>query len=164
MTENTNANSALTYSEVIRAVERLTEEEKQIILNMTNIEQLSLLMTSKEAVDDYKKLLEEHIRTCHVATGAMSKLYEYVNNLTNYTDFIVGNYKKLTDDQKKEIALKLLNNGEFQKDCCEILVSDMERIAKSDATVKAINDVFNITGWCKNLIKQGIGMNHHYEV
>ena len=164
MTENTNANSALTYSEVIRAVERLTEEEKQIILNMTNIEQLSLLMTSKEAVDDYKKLLEEHIRTCHVAIGAMSKLYEYVNNLTNDTDFIVGNYEKLTDAQKKEIALRLLNNNVFQKDCCNILVSDVEKIIKENPTLKAINDTFNIVGFYKKNIERGIGMNHKYEV
>lgn len=95
---------------------------------------------------------------------SISKLHKYVNNLTNNTDYIVEDYEKLSENQKKEIALRLLNNAEFQKDCCEILVSDMERIAKSDETVKAINDVFNITGWCKNLIKQGIGMNHKYEV
>ena len=138
MTENTNANSALTYSEVIRAVERLTEEEKQIILNMTNIEQLSLLLSSKEAVDGYTKLLDEHIRTCHVAIGAMSILYGHVNNLTNDTDFIVGNYEKLTDAQKKEIALRLLNKEEFKRDFCNIIVTGLGEKVKESTVLAPI--------------------------
>ena len=67
-------------------------------------------------------------------------------------------------DKKKEAALRLLNNGDFQKDCCEILVSDVEHIVNTDSTAKAINSIFDIVGWCKKLIKQGIGMNHKYEV
>lgn len=164
MTENTNANSALTYSEVIRAIEKLTEEEKQIIFSMLSVNDLTTLLSSQENIDFYIGEARKCVNRINKVICGIAKLHKHVNNLTNDTDYIVGNYEKLTDDQKKEIALRLLNNGEFQKDCCEILVSDMERIAKSDATVKAINDVFNITGWCKNLIKQGIGMNHHYEV
>lgn len=164
MTENTNTNSALTYDEVIRAVDKLTEEEKQNIFSILSVSDLTTLLSSTENIKFYIGEAHKCVNRINSVICSISKLHKYVNNLTSNADYIVEDYEKLTDDQKKEITLRLLNNGEFQKDCCEILVSDMERIAKSDETVKAINDVFNITGWFKTLIKQGIGMNHKYEV
>lgn len=58
----------------------------------------------------------------------------------------------------------MLNNSEFQKDCCEILADDFERIVEENPTLKLLNDTLGISKWYKKNIALGIGCNHEYKV
>lgn len=163
-TSSNSTDSTHLYDVIMRAIIRLPEKEKETLMDQLTIPQITYLLISKENMDEYVKKILDLLETLTNLLSAISKLSDNVTNCIDGVDDIVGDYNNLNADEKKEAALKLLNNGDFQKNCCEILVGDMERIAKTDVNVKAINDVFNITGWCKNLIKRGIGMNHKYEV
>lgn len=164
MEENTSTNTIHIYDVVMRAVSKLPDVEKETLMNQLTIQQLTNLLVSQDNMNAYIQSIIDTINVYNSLTSALTKVCNALNGCIDGVDDIVCDYDKLGADKKKEAALKLLNNAEFQKNCCEIMVSDMERIAKTDVNVKAINDVFNITGWCKNLIKRGIGMNHKYEV
>lgn len=154
---NTSTNNEHVYDLLMRAIMRLPNNEKEFLMEQFTIPQLTYLFSEKEHVNDY---INKTVNLLNV----IKNLNDNIVKCMNEGDDIASDYNKLNDDEKKEAALKLLNNEDFQKNCCEILVSDMERIVNTDSTAKAINDVFNLTGIYKKLIEQGIGTDHHYEV
>ena len=167
MTEETNisksTDSIHIYDLVMRAVTKLPVKEKEVLMSQMTINQLASLMTSKEQLEQYIQNLVDTLDWFTVLTRAITSICKAMSESIDGVEDIISDYDKLDADQKKEATLKLMNNSAFQKDCCEILASDLERIVEEDTTVKAFNDMFNITGWYKKLIKQGIGLNHEYK-
>lgn len=161
---DTNTNTTHMYDVVMKAVAKLPDTEKETLMSQMTIQQLTNLLVSKDNLNVYMKSIIDTINVYSSLTSALTKVCNALNESIDGVDDIVCNYDKLEAGKKKEAALKLMNNAEFQKNCCEILVYDMERIVETDANVKAINSIFDIVGWCKKMIKQGIGMDHHYEV
>lgn len=47
--------------EVMRVIEKIPEEEKEIILFQMNIPQLAVLLDSAEKVEEYKEALQKYI-------------------------------------------------------------------------------------------------------
>lgn len=167
MAEETNisksTDSIHIYDLVMKAVTKLSDKEKEVLLSQMTINQLASLLTSKEKLEQYTQNLVDTLDWFTVLTNAITSICKDMSESIDGVDDFINDYDKLSSKKKKEATLKLMNNCAFQKDCCEILVGDMERIVKEDANFKAFNDMFNITGWYKNLIKRGIGLNHHYE-
>ena len=167
MVEETNisksTDSIHIYDLVMKAVTKLPDKEKEVLMSQMTINQLASLLTSKEKLEQYTQNLVDTIDWFTVLTNAITSICKAMSESIDGVEDIINDFDKLSSDMKKEATLKLMNNSAFQKDCCEILVGDMERIVNEDVTVKAINDVFNITGWYKKLIKQGIGLNHEYK-
>lgn len=152
------------YSEVMRAIDKLPEEEKTELLEFLKLNEITYLLESAESVTAYCNDLIAYTNKLIAVAKALPNVYKMVNAPTDAVDDIVCEYDKLDEDKKKETALKLMNNGAFQKDCCEILVGDVERLVNENPTLKAIDNSFNIIGWYKKNIERGIGMNHKYEV
>lgn len=164
MTEETNTNNSThIYDVVLKAITKLPDEEKEALLNLMTINNLVSLIVSQENLNEYVDNVLRVLDQYSLLVKALSDICNIMNDTMDGVSDLVCDYDKLDADKKKEATLKLMNNADFQKDCCEILVGDMERIVNEDSTVKAINDVFNITGWYKKLIKQGIGLNHEYK-
>ena len=161
---DTNTNTTHMYDVVMKAVSKLPDKEKETLMSQMTIQQLTNLLVSHDNMNDYIQSIIDTINLYNSLTSALTKVCNALNECIDGVDDIVCDYDKLETDKKKEAALRLLNNGDFQKDCCEILVSDVEHIVNTDSTAKAINSIFDIVGWCKKLIKQGIGMDHKYEV
>ena len=165
MAEETNTNNSThIYDVVLKAITKLPDEEKEALLNLMTINNLVSLIVSQENLNEYVDNVLRVLDQYSLLVKALADICNIMNETMDGVSDLVCDYDKLDADKKKEATLKLMNNSAFQKDCCEILVGDMERIVNEDATVKAFNDMFNITGWYKKLIKQGIGMDHHYEV
>lgn len=165
MAEETNTNNSThIYDVVLKAITKLPDEEKEALLNLMTINNLVSLLVSQENLNEYVDNVLRVLDQYSLLVKALSDICNIMNETMDGVSDLVCDYDKLDADKKKEATLKLMNNSAFQKDCCDILVRDMERIVNEDATVKAFNDMFNITGWYKKLIKQGIGMNHKYEV
>lgn len=164
MTENETYMPVHSYDEVMKAVEKLPEEEKEIILFQMNIPQLAVLLDSAEKVEEYKESLQKYINVCIIAMNAISKLYDLVNAPDNAVADAIEGYSKLDSMQQKETALRLLNNSVFQRDCCDILISDMERVTESDSTLKALDSLLGLVKYFKKCIRLGIGTDHKYEV
>lgn len=164
MTENNTNMPVHSCDEVMRAIEKLPEEEKETILFQMNIPQLAVLLDSAEKVEEYKETLQKYIDVCTIVMDAISKLYELVNAPEDAVNDVLEDYSKLDSMQKKETALRLLNNNVFQRDCCDILISDMERVTESDSTLKALDNLFGLVKYFKKCIRLGIGTDHKYEV
>lgn len=164
MTENNTNTHIHSCDEVMKAIEKLPEEEKEVILFQMNIPQLAVLLDSAEKVEEYKETLQKYIDVCTIIMDAISKLYELVNAPEDAVNDVIEDYSKLDSTQKKETALRLLNNNVFQRDCCDILIKDMERVTESDSTLKALDNLFGLVKYFKNCIRLGIGTDHKYEV
>lgn len=164
MAENEIKKPAHSYSDILKAIDKLPEEEKAELLNLLKLNEITYLLESAESVSEYCQRLIAYADMNLAVAKALPKLYKMVNAPTDAVDDIVREYDKLDEDKKKETALKLMNNGAFQKDCCEILVGDVERLINENPTLKAIDNTFNIINWYKKNLKRGIGMNHKYEV
>lgn len=164
MVKNEIKKTAHSYSEVMRAIDKLSEEEKNVVLGFLKVNEIKILLDDKDAFIQYCNEWTVYANRLTLFINSMKKLYEMIDMPTDTVDEIVCDYNKLDEDKKKEITLKLMNNGTFQKDCCKILVGDMERLVKESPTLKNINDTFNIVGWYKRNVERGIGMNHKYEV
>ena len=154
----------LSYEEVMKAISKLDDEEKDIVLKQLNLNELAYVLEERSVMKEYCKKLEDIARKSDVMKKAMLKLCVYVNTPTDEAEDAVREYEKLDRDKKKETALKLLNNSDFQKDCCDILVKYFERIVEENPTLKLLNDTFNISDWYKKNIARGIGCNHEYVV
>lgn len=164
MTENEVYIPVHSYDEVMRAVEKLPEEEKNIILNQLKLTELASLLDSEEKVKEYLGIIHNYINIWTTMCNAICDLYKLVNAPNSATDNVITDYDKLDDDQKRETALRLLNNSDFQVDCSNILIKDMEKAIEKDSTLKALDNLFGLTRYFKKCIRLGIGTNHKYEV
>lgn len=164
MVENEIKKTGHSYSDVLKAIDKLAEEEKIELLEFLKLNEITYLMDNAESVTAYCNDLIAYTNKFIAIAKALPKLYKMVNAPTDAVNDIVCEYDKLDEDKKKETALKLMNNGAFQKDCCEILVGDVERLVNENPTLKAIDNTFNIINWYKKNVERGIGMNHKYEV
>lgn len=164
MAEETNTNNSIhIYDVVLKAITKLPDEEKEALLNLMTINNLVSLIVSQENLNEYVDNVLRVLDQYSLLVKSLSDICNIMNDTMDGVSDLVCDYDKLDADKKKEATLRLMNNADFQEDCCEILVGDMERIVEEDTTVKAFNDIFNITNWYKKLIKQGIGLNHEYK-
>lgn len=164
MEENEVYTPVHSYDEVMRAIGKLPEEEKNIILNQLKLAELASLLDSAEKVKEYLEMIQNYINIWTTMCNAICSLYKLVNTPDSATDNLMTDYDKLDGAQKKETALRLLNNSIFQTDCCDILIKDVEKAIENDSTLKALDNLFGITKYFKRCVRLGIGTNHRYEV
>lgn len=164
MEENKEYTPVHSYDEVMRAVEKLPEEEKNIILDQLKLTELASVLDSAEKVKEYLEIIQNYINILSAMSNAICNLYKIVNTPDSASDNVMTDYDKLDDTQKKEITLRLLNNSIFQTDCCDILIKDMEKAIENDSTLKALDNLLGITKYFKQCIRLGIGTDHRYEV
>lgn len=153
-----------TYDEVLKAVGKLSEKEKDFILRQMNLQDVLHITNTQEIVDNYCDLAKTYADAYILLSEVIRKIYANLNAPTDAVGDIVSDYKELSADQKKVVALDLLNNGDFQKDCCNILVKDFERVASENPTVKVLDNLLGFSKYFKRCINLGIGCDHKYEV
>lgn len=164
MEENKEYTPTHSYDEVMKAIMKLPENKKKFLLNNFNLEQIVSVMGSEDTFISNIDTCQEYAYAWVFIGNILSDLYELVNTPDDASDNVINAYDKMDILQKKETALKLLNNSDFQRDCSDILVNDMERIAKSNPTLKAFDDMIGITKYLKRCVRLGIGTEHKYEV
>jgi hypothetical protein len=163
--EKNETEKTYTNEEIFRAITRLTDEQQHIIILSFPIDNIKMVCSSMANLNACKEALIEKANISIKIADAITEIYNNLNSpsAASCAD-IMGDYDKLDEEKKKELAIELLNNGTFQKDCCEILISDMERIIAENSTLKNLDNIFNLTGLYKNCLKDGIGLNHTYIV
>ena len=164
MEENKEYTPVHSYDEVMKAIMKLPEEEKNAILKYVDIVKIASALDSEEICKSNIIACQECVYAYTMVSKALDDLYKLVNAPENATDEMLSDYDRLNVSQKKETALKLLNNSEFQKDCCEILISDMERNIASDSTLKALDNLLGITKYLRRCLRLGIGADHQYRI
>lgn len=164
MEENKENTKTLSYDDIMRAIMKLPDKEKNVILTYFDLNKIASAISTEERFKRSMEECVEYANTWVTVSNALLKLYGIINFPDSATDDIVGDYERLDAPQKKETALKLLNNGDFQRDCCDILVDDMKRIVENDSTLKALDNLFGIIKHFKSYVRLGIGTDHKYEV
>lgn len=164
MKENKEYTPAHSYDEVMRAIMKLPEDKKDIILTSLDIAKIVTALDSEKNFAKTIDACDKYINCWAMVRDALNELYNLVNITESATDNVMSDYDMLDASQKKETALRLLNNGEFQRDCCEILITDMERVVANDSTLKGLDNLFGLTKYFKKFLQLGIGADHQYRM
>ena len=127
------------YGEVFKAIDRLTEQEKNILLGCLKIEEIKNILSSKESTDKYTNSCTDTANFYLVIAEIIKKVYDYMKNPKKETDVVMETYNGLNEVDKKEIALDMLSNRAFLEDSCEILQSDFDKWGEMNPFIKSIS-------------------------
>lgn len=156
-----------TYDEyletVFGALKTLTDDEKDCVLSNLKPHDIFAFITTneKDKIDGYVNELRRSILTSLRYHNALCKLLG-IEPLKDKT--IAEQYEELDTDSKFDVALTLLNDPSFQKNCCKILIEDMKRIVNSDPALSAVDKLFNISKFFETALERGIGCDHVYKI
>ena len=94
MEENKEYTPVHSYDEVMRAVEKLPEEEKSIILDQLKLTELASVLDSAEKVKEYLEIIQNYINILSTMSNAICDLYKLVNAPESVTDDMLSDYDK----------------------------------------------------------------------
>ena len=144
----------ITYGEVLKAVNRLPEEEKDMILKTLKIEEIKYVLESKERTEDYSKQLIEAATFYVTMTNIVQKLYGYISNPDNEVDGVMETYSGLSDDEKKEVAFNLLCKNEFLSNAREFIQDGFNRWVHIKPEIKETTEgLLKVIESCVKLMK-----------
>lgn len=144
----------ITYSELLKAVERLPEEEKEMILKSLKMEEIKYVLESKELTEQYSKNLLEAATFYVTMTNIVQKLSNYVSNPESEVDVVMTTYNGLDDAEKKEVAFNLLCKNEFLSNAREFIQDGFDRWTHIKPEIKETTDgLLKLTESCVRLMK-----------
>lgn len=129
----------ITYSEILKAVNRLPEEEKEMILNFMKVDELRNILNTSESADKYSMDLLAFARIYASISDIIQKLSRYITNPESEVDVMMKKYSELDDVEKKNIALNMLGQKEFLKDGREILQEEFDKWEKMNPRTKILS-------------------------
>lgn len=129
----------ITCGEVLKAVERLPEEEKEMILNFMKVDELRNILNTSESADKYRMDLLAFARVYASISDIIQKLSRHITNPESEVDVMMKKYSELDDTEKKNIALNMLGQKEFLKDGREILQEEFDKWEKMNPRTKILS-------------------------
>ena len=159
-----------TYEDVFNVLNSMDGIKKEFLIESIDLSQLLNMLNSKEAFEAVLKNIDDCIARYQLLDAHLvelkTKLITGEYNVAGVIDknTISEKYDDLKEDDKKDVVLNLMNNGDFQKKCCEILSSDMKRCINTDATLRILDRIFGVSKYFDRLISTGIGCNHQYRI
>lgn len=159
-----------TYEDVFNALNSMDEIKKEFLIESIDWSQLLNMLNSEETFEAVLKNIDDCIARYQLLEAYLvelkTKLITGEYNIAGEIDknTISEKYDDLKEDDKKDVVLNLMNNGDFQKKCCEILSSDMKRCINTDATLRTLDRIFGVSKYFDRLISTGIGCNHQYRI
>ena len=129
----------IAYDEVLKALERLPEEEKEMILNFMKVDELRNILNTSESADKYSMDLLAFARIYASISDIIQKLSRYITNPESEVDVMMKKYSELDDVEKKNIALNMLGQKEFLKDGREILQEEFDKWEKMNPRTKILS-------------------------
>lgn len=154
-----------TNSDVLKVLGKMTENEAGILLTFTNVPELRNMLNDKEKYNEYISNVTLIADCYKLFADEMARFRDRVDDLLiDEPKEFSSDYDKLSEIEKKQTALEMLNNKNFQKNCCDIIVSDYERIVAEDPTCNALDKLLGISKYFRKCIETGLGCDHKYEV
>lgn len=146
--------SKITYSEIMKAVDKLPEEEKDTILKFLKVEEIKYVLCSKERTEDYSKRLLEAATFYVTMTNIVQKLSNYICNPDNEVEAVMTTYNGLDDAEKKEVAFNLLCQNEFLSNAREFIQDGFSKWTHIKPEIKETTDgLLKLTESCVRLMK-----------
>lgn len=154
-----------TNGDILKVLGKMPENESAVILACLSIPRIRDILNDEKEYENYCNNVEVIAKAYRMFADVFSGFKETVDALLvdNAKD-ISSSYDNLPETEKKKTALELLNNTDFQKNCCDILVRDYERIVAEDSTCNALDKLLGISKYFRKCIETGLGCDHEYEV
>ena len=144
----------ITYSEIMKAINKLPEEEKEILLKSLKMEEIKNVIGSKELTEQYSHNLLEAATFYVTMTNIVQKLSNYISNPDNEVDAMMTTYTGLDDNQKKEVAFNLLCKTEFLSNAREFIQDGFNQWNHIRPEIKATTDgLLKLTESCVRFMK-----------
>lgn len=144
----------ITYSEIMKAVDKLPEEEKETILKFLKVEDIRYVLESKELTEQYSHNLLEAATFYVTMTNIVQKLSNYLSNPDNEVEAVMTTYNGLDDAEKKEVAFNLLCQNEFLSNAREFIQDGFSKWAHIKPEIKETTDgLLKLTESCVRLMK-----------
>lgn len=154
-----------TNEDVFKVIGKLPKDYQDILLTHLTISDIRKVVNSKKDFEEYYSSYLYYGCCCQLIANTLKEIYETIESkLEEDAKDFSADYDKLSDFEKKQTALEMLNNKDFQKNCCEIMVGDYERIVSEDPTCKAIDKLFGLWKYFRKCIETGLGCDHKYMV
>lgn len=144
----------ITYGEILKAVDKLPEEEKDMILNFMKVEELRNILNTTESADKYSMDLLAFARFYASISDIIQRLSRYIRNPESEVDVMMREYDSLGVAEKKEIATNLLCRNEFLENAHEYIRDGFNKWAKINPNLKALTGgLLKLTESCVKLMK-----------
>jgi len=154
-----------TNGDVLKVINKLPEYARDILLTCTNISDIRKALNKEFDFQSYYENLMLLADYYKVTAETLKRIMENVDSmLMDEPRSFSSDYDHLSDAEKKNTALELLNNSDFQKNCCDILVKDFHRIVKEDSFLSALDNLLGLGKYYDKCIRAGIGCNHKYQI
>lgn len=164
MEEKLREKSDYTYTELMRAVDKLDDREHEKLLSMLKVNEILYIMNDEKEYDHYMDCLQQLVEYYMVVYSALEDVKKNIAiPMDEKADFSKG-YDALPEEKKMDVALGMLNNPTFQKNCAKVLASDYKRIVNSDPVAGIIDALLGISEKYEKLVENGIGCDHVYEI
>lgn len=150
------------YDEILKVIDRLSEEEKAPLLANLKVSEICALLNSPNHIDKYLLDTECHAYSLLSMVESMRKLNQMSRDVDYTAEDYLADYDKFSEETRKKVVLDLLNNHDFQRKCVDVIVKDYERVVKSDATVAAIDSLFGVSKYFRKCVETGLGCDHKY--
>lgn len=152
------------YSDVLKAIYRMQEGERAYLLDTLKASEIAALLNTPSSLNEYCRDLYSVATRCVIVKDALEKLAVSLENCPDVAKEFSSDYDKLSESEKMQTALEMLNNKDFQKNCCDIIVGDYERIVAEDPTCNALNKLLGISKYFRKCIETGLGCDHKYAI
>lgn len=127
------------------------------------MDELLRVINSDKAYETYQACLNEIILLNQNFKQALTEVKTLIENPIFVPVDLSKDYSELEEDKKMQVALEMLNNPSFQKNCCKILMDEYKQVVESDSTMKLVDNLLGFSKYLEKAIKTGIGCNHKYE-
>ena len=156
--ESLNKKNNYTYDELFKACGVLNDKEKKLLFECFYSNNLLDIMNDEILFKQYCIMFNEYERRYNELNLAFKRVYLALKNKNeNEIKEFVSDYVKLPEEHKKQVALNMLNQPDFQRNCCDILVKEYERNVKTDSTLAALDKALGLGKYFRNLVEKGIG-------
>lgn len=116
-----------TDQDVLKAVGKLPEERRNILLRSLTISDIQGLLNSKERYGEFYAECMSNIHLFKTIADALKELFETMDSkLEDDERDFSADYDKLNDSDKKRVALEMLNDTGFQKSLYELILCDLK--------------------------------------
>lgn len=154
-----------TSKDVLKILYNLSEEEMGTMLIFSTVSGICDMLNDAEKYDSHLNNTKLCAYYYNVYANILENLRDRVDTLLeDDTKDFSAEYDELNDSDKKRVALEMLNDTDFQKNLCEIMLGDFERIVAEDPAYKAIDNFLGVGKFFRKCIETGLGCDHKYEV
>lgn len=151
--------------DVLKAVNKLSEEERSALLANLQIPQIRNYLNNPEECEKYCDNLMFIAAFYKLVAEVMRKTENNMETLLldEAKDFSID-YDKLNDSEKEHVTVALLNNDEFKKNCFNILERNFKKLINSDEVMVTLDKAFGLSKIYKKCLDMGRKSDYTYEV